>query len=112
MPWKCGKHHQILYPRKPPKVVFCPCKTIFPSSKSRLLDTLPSSVRPHGPIPDDDAQDPAIDEEESERGAPEPRGEGGQAEELELVGLLEPDGLGQDPSGEGGEAEGGGGEEG
>jgi|SRR3569833_246333 len=52
-----------------------------------------------------DAQDPAVHEEEAQRGQPQARDESADAEELKLVPLLQPEGLGADPEPEGREAE-------
>jgi len=56
-------------------------------------------------IANDDAQNPAVHEEEAERGEPETRQEGALSQELELVPLLEPHALGRNPEGQGRDAQ-------
>lgn len=59
-----------------------------------------------GHVADNDAQDPAVDEEEAQRGEPQARDEGAAAQELEPEALLQPGALGRDPEGQGGAGEG------
>jgi len=73
-----------------------PCRT----------DALAANVR------DDDAQDPAVDEEEKYAAGPQSWDEGRAAEKFELVALLKPECLADDPQDAGGDAKGGFGEEG
>ena len=59
---------------------------------------------PLRPVADDYAQYPAIDQEKGQRGEPQPRKEGADTQELQLVSLLQPSGLAQDPKQQRGDA--------
>ena len=81
---------------------------LFSPSRCSLVDANLEAGAHDGPVDDDDAEYPAVDEEEGQGGEPEAREEGAGAEELELVALAEPGGLVEGPEEEGGEAEPGG----
>ena len=55
------------------------------------------SSRLTGTIADDDTQNPAVDQEKAKRGKPKPRIERANAQELELISLLQPSSLRNNP---------------
>lgn len=63
----------------------------------------PSLIQ-QGDIPNHDAEDPAVDAEEEQRREPQAGAEGADPQELELEGLLQPEGLARDPQREGQDA--------